>query len=220
VNLENFLLSQESWKMRLGRIFCELDLKLIKNGELGMSDEKSMVSDSYNLDFENVYKDVKNTLEEARSKAYSAVNFYMVQAYWQIGRLIVEAQGGKERAEYGEQFIKKLSNELTIEFGKGFTSTNIKTMRKFYLLFQNSHALRDQLSWTHYRLIIKVDNEKKRDFYIDECIKSNWSTRQLERQINSFYFERLLGTIKKITSPFASLFSIMLRRQIDLIGLL
>ena len=185
-----------------------------------MSDEKSMVSDSYNLDFENVYKDVKNTLEEARSKAYSAVNFYMVQAYWQIGRLIVEAQGGKERAEYGEQFIKKLSNELTIEFGKGFTSTNIKTMRKFYLLFQNSHALRDQLSWTHYRLIIKVDDEKKRDFYIDECIKSNWSTRQLERQINSFYFERLLGTIKKITSPFASLFSIMLRRQIDLIGLL
>lgn len=159
-----------------------------------MNDEKSMVSDSYNLDFEKIYKEVKNTLEEARSKAYSSVNFYMVQAYWNIGRLIVEAQGGKDRAEYGEKFISNLSKELSKEFGKGFTATNLKTMRKFYLLFQKSHALRDQLSWTHYRLIIKVDDERKRNFYIDECIKSNWSTRQLERQINSFYYERLLST--------------------------
>ena len=141
-----------------------------------------------------LYENIKNTLEEARAKAYSAVNFYMVLAYWNIGRLIVEEQGGKERAEYGEQLIKKLSKELTKDFGKGFTATNLKTMRKFYLLFQNSHSLRDQLSWTHYRLIIKVDDERKRDFYIDESIKSNWSTRQLERQINSFYYERLLST--------------------------
>lgn len=146
------------------------------------------------LSFGEIYADIKNTLNEARSKAYSSVNFYMVQAYWNIGRLIVEAQGGKERAEYGEQLINNLSKELTKEFGKGFTSTNLKTMRKFYLSFQNSHALRDQLSWTHYRLIIKLDGEKKRNFYIDECIKSNWSTRQLERQINSFYYERLLST--------------------------
>lgn len=162
-----------------------------------MSDKKSMVSDSYNLDFGKVYKEVKNTLKEARSKAYSSVNFYMVHAYWNIGRLIVEAQGGKDRAEYGEQFISNLSKELTKEFGKGFTATNLKTMRKFYLVFQNSHALRDQLSWTHYRLILKVDDETKRNFYIDECIKSNWSTRQLERQINSFYYERLLSTQKE-----------------------
>lgn len=144
--------------------------------------------------FEKVYESIKNTLNEARSKAYSSVNFYMVQAYWNIGKLILEAQGGKERAEYGEQIINNLSKELTKEFGKGFTTTNLKTMRKFYSLFQNSHALRDQLSWTHYRLIIKLDDDKKRNFYIDECIKSNWSTRQLERQINSFYYERLLST--------------------------
>ncbi|MCY6354379.1 PDDEXK nuclease domain-containing protein [Clostridium sp. ZS2-4] len=141
-----------------------------------------------------VYKSIKQTIDEARSKVYSSVNFYMVQAYWNIGRLIFEAQDGKERAEYGEQLIKNLSKELTKEFGKGFTPTNLKTMRKFYMVFQNSHALRDQLSWTHYRLLLKVDDNNKRDFYIDECIKSNWSTRQLERQINSFYYERLLST--------------------------
>ncbi|MGL4949980.1 MAG: PDDEXK nuclease domain-containing protein, partial [Anaeroplasmataceae bacterium] len=80
------------------------------------------------------------------------------------------------------------------EFGKGFTSTNLKTMRKFYSKFQNSHALRDQLTWTHYRLLLKFDDDRKREFYIDECIKSNWSTRQLERQIKSFYYKRLLST--------------------------
>ena len=175
--------------MRLGRIL----------GELGMSSSEIEYGDLEALNgidsnFGEVYENIKNALNEGRSKAYSAVNFYMVQAYWNIGRLIVEAQRGKERAEYGEQFIKNLSNELTKEFGKGFTATNLKTMRKLYLLFQNSHALRDQLSWTHYRLIIKLDDEKKRNFYIDECIKSNWSTRQLERQINSFYYERLLST--------------------------
>ena len=159
-----------------------------------MSDEKSMVSDSYNLDFENVYKDVKNTLEEARSKAYSAVNFYMVQAYWQIGKTINEAQDGNERAEYGKELLNELSKKLTNDYGKGFDKSNLSRMRKFNSLFNNVDALRQELSWTHYRLIIKVDDEKKRDFYIDECIKSNWSTRQLERQINSFYFERLLST--------------------------
>ena len=159
-----------------------------------MSDEKSMVSDSYNLDFEKVYKDVKNTLEEARSKAYSAVNIYMVQAYWNIGRLMIEVQGGKDRAEYGEYLIKNLSTKLTKDYGKGYTVSNLKNMRQFYLKFQNSYALRSQLSWTHYRLLMRLEVEEKRNFYIEECVQGNWSTRQLERQINSFYYERLLST--------------------------
>ena len=83
---------------------------------------------------------------------------------------------------------------MTNEYGKGFTTTNLKYMRQFYLAFPNSHALRDQLTWTHYRLILKVQNEKARQFYIDECVKSNWSTRQLERQINTFAYERLLAS--------------------------
>lgn len=159
-----------------------------------MSDRKTMVGDSCNLDFGKVYKDVKSTLEEARSKSYSAINFYMVKAYWQIGKIINEAQVGNKRAEYGKELINELSKKLITDYGKGFDKSNLSRMRKFYSLFNNVDALRQELSWTHYRLILKVDDEKKRNFYIDECIKSNWSTRQLERQINSFYYERLIST--------------------------
>ncbi|WP_297429890.1 PDDEXK nuclease domain-containing protein [Clostridium sp.] len=144
--------------------------------------------------FRKVYENIKNTLNEARSKAYTSINFYMVQTYWRIGKIINEAQDGSERAEYGKELINELSKKLTSDYGKGFDKSNLSRMRKFYSLFNNVDALRQELSWTHYRLIIKVDGERKRNFYIDECIKSNWSTRQLERQINSFYYERLLST--------------------------
>ena len=86
---------------------------------------------------------------------------------------------------------------MTADFGKGFTVTNLKYMRQFYLTFPNGHALRGELSWTHYRLLMKVENEKARQFYLDECVKSGWSTRQLERQINSFFYERLLSSRDK-----------------------
>ncbi|WP_335617782.1 PDDEXK nuclease domain-containing protein [Clostridium pasteurianum] len=114
-----------------------------------------------------------------------------------MGKLIVEEQKGEEKAEYGDFIIKNLSKELTKDFGKGFTQSNLRNMRQFYLIFNNSYALRSELSWTHYRLLMRLENEEKRDFYIDECIKSNWSTRQLERQINSFYYERLLASQNK-----------------------
>lgn len=150
-----------------------------------------------NSNFGEVYENVKNTLEEARAKAYSAINFYMVKAYWEIGKEIYKAQEENERAQYGKELINELSKKLTEDYGKGFDKSNITRMRKFYLCFKNVDALRQELSWTHYRLIIKLDDEKKRNFYIDECIKSNWSTRQLERQINSFYYERLLSSQDK-----------------------
>ncbi|MGH4121593.1 MAG: PDDEXK nuclease domain-containing protein [Clostridium sp.] len=130
----------------------------------------------------------------ARSKAYSSVNFYMVKAYWEIGKIIYAAKEGNVRAEYGKELISELSKKLTIDYGRGFDKSNLSRMRKFYLLINNVDALRQELSWTHYRFIIKLSDERKRAFYIDECIKSNWSTRQLERQINSFYYERLLST--------------------------
>lgn len=112
--------------------------------------------------------------------------------------MIFEAQGGNERSEYGDYLIKYLSEKLTSEFGKGFDRSNLIRMRQLYMLFQNGDALRHQLSWTHYRLLLKVTEENKRNFYIEECIQNNWSTRQLERQINSFYFERLLNTQKQL----------------------
>ena len=142
----------------------------------------------------NFYSHIKEILESARKKTYNAINFAMVEAYWEIGKSIVEIQDGNSNAEYGLKFITLLAEKLTYEYGKGFTTTNLKYMRQFYLTFKNRHALSDQLSWTHYRLIMKVTNEKARQFYIDESIKSNWSTRQLERQINTFSYERLLAS--------------------------
>ncbi len=144
---------------------------------------------------ESTYQSVKQILEEARKTAYSAVNFAMVQAYWNIGKVIVEEeQKGRARAGYGEYLLKDLSQRLTEDFGKGFDYSNIKNMRQFYLIFPIGDALRSQLSWTHYRALMRIEKESARNFYIDECIAGNWSTRQLERQINSFYYERLLSS--------------------------
>jgi len=130
----------------------------------------------------------------AKTKVYNAVNFAMVEAYWEIGREIIEAQGQNQRAEYGKQLLKYLSEQLTQEFGKGFTETNLRYMRQFYLAFPIHHTLCDELSWSHYRLLMRIDDENRRAFYLKECANSNWSVRQLERQINSFYYERLLST--------------------------
>lgn len=140
------------------------------------------------------YNRIKEILSSARAKVYSAANFAMVEAYWEIGGNIVEKQGGNATAEYGTKLIEELSKQMTADFGKGFTTTNLKYMRQFYLAFPNRHALRDQLSWTHYRMIMKVEDVKAREFYVDECAKANWSTRQLERQINTFSYQRLLAS--------------------------
>jgi predicted nuclease of restriction endonuclease-like (RecB) superfamily len=122
----------------------------------------------------------------------------MVRAYWLVGQAIVEhEQKGKDRADYGERLIESLSERLTVEFGKGFTTTNLKYMRQFYLTFPKSHALRDELSWTHYRLLLKVEKPEARAFYEQEAAEQNWSTRELERQITSLFYERALMSADK-----------------------
>ena len=93
--------------------------------------------------------------------------------------------------------LKELSKQMTQDFGKGFTVANLKNMRQFYLTFPNGYALRSELSWTHYRLLMRVENENAREFYMQEAVKSQWSTRQLERQINSLFYERLLSSKNK-----------------------
>lgn len=143
------------------------------------------------------YQQIKHILLEARNKVYQTANFAMVEAYWNIGKSIVEQQGGEEKAEYGVRLIAELSKQMSTDFGKGFTVANLKNMRQFYLTFPKSYALRSELSWTHYRLLMRVENKNARRFYIEEAIKSNWSTRQLERQINSFFYERLLSSQNK-----------------------
>ena len=145
----------------------------------------------------SIYENIKLTVVQAQEKVYSTVNFVMVETYWNIGKQIYEAQDENQRAEYGKGLLKFLSPKLTKEFGKGFTVANLKNMRQFYMTFPKSYALRSQLSWTHYRLLMRVQDNIAREFYLEECAKSNWSTRQLERQINSFYYQRLLSSQDK-----------------------
>lgn len=144
-----------------------------------------------------IFQEIKEILQEARNKVYKVANNAMVEAYWNIGRVIVEKQGGNDKAEYGTALLKNLSKEMTKEFGKGFTIANLKNMRQFYLTFPKSYALRSELSWTHYRLLMRVENDNARNFYMEECIKSNWSTRQLERQITTLFYERILSSKNK-----------------------
>jgi len=143
-----------------------------------------------------LFNDIREILHQARQKAYSAVNFIMVEAYWNVGKRIVEEeQQGSARAQYGKQLIKELSQKLISEFGKGFTEANIWNFRQFYLTFQSDeilYALRRELTWTHYRLIMRIEKPASRQYYMNEAADQNWSTRALERQINSLYYERLL----------------------------
>ena len=110
------------------------------------------------------YEEINNILVTARNKVYQTANFTMVEAYWNIGKLIIEEQGGNEKAEYGTGLLKELSKQMTQDFGKGFTVSNLKNMRQFYLTFPNGYALRSELSWTHYRLLMRVENKTHENF--------------------------------------------------------
>ena len=109
-----------------------------------------------------------------------------------------DEQKGTKRAEYGKQVLENLSLRLSNDFGKGFDPSNLWNMRKFYLTFPILDALRRELSWTHYRLLVRVEDSDARNFYLNECAEANWSTRQLERQAHSFYYERLLASKNKL----------------------
>ena len=141
---------------------------------------------------EQSYQIIRKSLLTAQVKVYTVVNSAMVQAYWEIGQEIHKACGENDRAEYGKKLLEYLSEQLTNEFGKGFTVTNLKNMRQFYRTFPIRQTLSSELSWSHYNLIMRIENEKIRNFYVEECVKSNWSVRQLKRQIETFYYERLL----------------------------
>jgi predicted nuclease of restriction endonuclease-like (RecB) superfamily len=146
----------------------------------------------------NLYEDIKDILAEARNKVYKAVNFTMVEAYWNIGKRIVEEeQKGKKRAGYGKHLIIELAKRLTIDFDSGFSEQSLWNMRRFYSTFPILSTVWRELTWSHYRLLIRVENECARKFYGDEAVHANWSVRALERQINSLYYERLLSSREK-----------------------
>lgn len=126
------------------------------------------VTDTTTVDNNNLYEFSRDLIISSRKIVYQAANFAMVQTYWRIGEKIVEEQGGAERSKYGDGLIASLSEKLTAEFGKGFDKTNLGRMRQFYLMFQNVDAVRQQLSWSHYRSLIRVENPKAREVYMNE----------------------------------------------------
>lgn len=135
---------------------------------------------------------ITGIIESARRRVQSVVDHEMVRAYWEIGREIVEdEQQGEQRAGYGKALIENLAKELTARHGKGFDRSNLWNMRGFYLAFPKLDALRRELSWTHYRQLLKIEEPQKRSFYEIESANASWSTRELERQMNSMLYERL-----------------------------
>lgn len=134
-------------------------------------------------------------IRQARQQAVRAVDTIQVQTCWEVGRHIVEfEQAGKARAAYGKNLLTTLAKGLTAEFGKGFDATNLRHMRAFFLAFPIRDALRRELSWTHYRTLLRVDSDSARQWYMNEAATQNWSTRALERQIGTLYYERLLAS--------------------------
>ena len=145
-----------------------------------------------------IYSEACQVIESGRAAAYRAVNKNMTETYWKLGQLIVEEeQSGKERAEYGRYLIRELSQRLTLAYGEGYDKRNLFYMKQFYLTYPIVNALRSQLTWTHYRLLLKVKNPNARLFYEEETVKNGWITRALDRQIHSFYYERLLSSQDK-----------------------
>lgn len=141
----------------------------------------------------DLYHSIATILRTARANTYRAIDFTMVEAYWNVGRTIVEDdQRGESRAEYGTQLMQRLSDRLCAEFGKGFSVQSLWNMRQFYQYFPILSALRRELSWSHYKALIRVESVAARNYYANESASQNWSTRALERQINSLYYERLL----------------------------
>ncbi len=149
------------------------------------------------------YSDIRQILQNARNRAYSEINQAMVEAYWMIGKRIVEEdQEGKAKAKYGKKLLENLSRNLTDEFGKGFSYANLRNFRQFYLTYSDEdirYTLCSKLSWSHNRLIMRLENAKARTYHLTEAVQQSWSVRQLERNINTLYYERLLSSQQPVT---------------------
>ena len=149
----------------------------------------------------NYYKEIEHLIikNETNKKARTyQQNNEDLETKWNIGKLLVEAQGGESRAKYGNGLIKEWSKDFTEKYGKGYNQTNLKQFRQFYIIFPISRTLCDQLTWSHYRYIIPIKNENERNYYINLCIKQNLSVRELKQEIKSNSYDRLLDKSKKI----------------------
>lgn len=140
-----------------------------------------------------LFSEIREIILQSRQRVFRIANSVLLETYWEIGRVIIEdEQKGKDRADYGKSTLKNLANQLTFEFGKGFDDSNLRNMRSFYKMFPIRDALRHELSWTHYRLLSRLNSEEKVSYYLNESLENNWNSRTLQRQINSLAFERVL----------------------------
>ena len=142
----------------------------------------------------NLYDNIKNLVEQSRKRVYKTINVEMINLYWNIGKMIVEKQEGTARAKYGDYLIENISKRLTDYFGKGFSVQNLRRMRQLYKSFPIRSSMLSELSWSHYLELIKITEEDKRNFYMHECINSNWDVRELQRQRTTLLYERLLSS--------------------------
>ena len=140
----------------------------------------------------NFYENIKKIMNESRTHIVTYVNTTMLFTYWNIGKMIVEEQGGSSKAKYGNKLIAELSKQMTFDFGKGFDERNLRKIRQFYLMYPIWDSVRPELTWTHYRTLMRVEEQHIRDFYMEEAIKGNWSVRQLERQISTCAYSRVI----------------------------
>jgi predicted nuclease of restriction endonuclease-like (RecB) superfamily len=141
---------------------------------------------------QKLYLNIQTIIESSKNAVSRAVNSAMVRAYWEIGRLIFEEeQKGKSRADYGSYIIESLSKQLIKDYGKGFSEGNLRQMRQFHNRFPIRQTVSDELAWSHYLILSRIEDKKTRQFYMKECVAAKWSVRELERQVASLLYERL-----------------------------
>ena len=155
--------------------------------------EKSIIANKKEV-IDDYYKRINKIIINSKNNTVRNINHEMVELYYNIGQTINELVEINHLEASQNTIIKDFSKKLTNQFGQGFSVPSLKKMKKFYQVFNGGSTLWNQLSWSHNRIIMNIDDDKRRKFYLEECIKSNWSVRQLERQINSFYYERLIST--------------------------
>ena len=165
-------------------------------------------------DFGSLLANLREVINTSRQQAIRAVDMVQVRTCWNIGRYIVEfEQGGAARAAYGKGLLADIADSLTAEFGKGFDASNLRYMRLFYQAFLKCDALRHELSWTHYRSLLRIDDPAARLWYMNEAADQNWSTRALDRQIGTLYYERLLNGNEQL---FATKYKLVLPTEEEL----
>ncbi len=152
----------------------------------------------------DLHEHIRSLLLAAKSQVRQTVNTAMVQTYWHIGRLIVEdEQGGQKHAVYGKQVLLELSKRLTTEFGTGFSVQGLRNYRQFYLQFPIRSTVWSELSWSHFKVLLRVENQTAREWYANESAQQGWSVRALDRQIATLFYERLLGSQDKVKAGVA-----------------